>query len=153
MAHDGHLHTHPHPPIGHNGQSEATQWQTPHLHDGDHRHEGEPSEPDLDLVETAFLEGFRTAPDPTSFLRLAGIPFVGRRTGGATLSLLRVEIGQTTDVGGLTPHLGGASHRYDPLPAALTSRRQTLRFAYFDGGAVVELSLAEARSLESIVDR
>ena len=39
-------------------------------HDARARHE-----PDLDLVEMAFVEGFATATDPTSFLRLARIPF------------------------------------------------------------------------------
>ena len=151
MAHDGHFHGHhhPHAPIGHNGHG-ASQWQTPHLPDGTApAHDRHHAEPDLDLVETAFLEAFPRAPDPTSFLRLAGIPFVGRTADGRTLKLLRVEASQTTDVGSLTPHLGGQDFRYDPLPAAMTSRRETLAFAYHDGAAVVRLTLAEARSLEA----
>lgn len=148
MAHDGHFH--PHPPIGHNGHETASQWQTPHLPDGEVTPDHDHGEPDLDLVETAFVEGFRQASDPTSFLRLAGVPFVGRHGGTATLSLLRVELAQATDVGGLTPHLGGTSHRYDPLPASMTSRRDTLRFVYFDGAGTVDLSLPEARGLEAI---
>ena len=43
-------------------------------------------EADLDQVEAAFVEGFLAASDPTSFLRLAGIPFKatarGRREAG-----------------------------------------------------------------------
>ena len=35
-------------------------------------------EPDFDLVEAAFVTGFASAPDPTSFLRLARIPFTAR---------------------------------------------------------------------------
>lgn len=150
MAHDGHVHDHHHhAPIGHNGHG-ASQWQTPHLPDGaapahDHHHD----EPDLDLVETAFLDAFPRAADPTSFLRLAGIPFVGVAADGKTLKLLRVEANQTTDIGSLTPHLGGEGFRYDPLPAAMTSRRETLAFAYHDGTAVVRLTLAEVRALKA----
>jgi hypothetical protein len=149
MAHDGHAaeHHHPYTAPGHNSRA-ARQWQTPHLPEGHtHDHAHDHAEPDLDLVETAFLQSFPTAPDPTSFLRLAGVPFSGKAADGRTLRLLRVESSQTTDVGTLTPHLGGTDHRYDPLPAKLTSRRQTLAFAYFDGDTVVRLSLTEAKAL------
>jgi hypothetical protein len=66
------------------------------------------------------------------------------------LSLLRVEANAATDIGTLTPHLGGASFRYDPLPAAMTSRRKTLAFVYFDGGGLVRLSLADAKALTPV---
>jgi hypothetical protein len=80
MAHDGHPHHHHHGGhdhgphgIGHNAPRAATQWQTPHLSPGQAAPESAPAEPDLDLVETAFLDAFPAAPDPTSFLRLAGV--------------------------------------------------------------------------------
>ncbi len=156
MAHDGHLHhrhgghDHGSHGIGHNAPRGATQWQTPHLPPGQAAPESAPAEPDLDLVETAFLEAFPAAPDPTSFLRLAGVPFTGKGRDGVVLSLLRVEANAATDIGTLTPHLGGASFRYDPLPAAMTSRRKTLAFVYFDGGGLVRLSLAEAKALTPV---
>ena len=157
MAHDGHPHHHHHEPhgpgphpIGHNGPRAATQWQTPHLPPGQAAPESGPLEPDLDLVETAFVEAFPGAPDPTSFLRLAGVPFTGKGRDGVILSLLRVEANAATDIGTLTPHLGGVSFRYDPLPAAMTSRRKTLAFVYFDGGGLVRLSLAEAKALTPV---
>ncbi len=105
-------------------------------------------EPDFDLVESAFAESFPTASDPTSFLRLAGIPFAGRSADGTMLNLLRVEFEETTDVAAVTPHLGGGSVRVDPLPAQMVSRRRHLRFAYQGRSEIVRLSLAEARSLE-----
>ncbi|MEP0323463.1 hypothetical protein [Bauldia litoralis] len=158
MAHDGHHHGphdhhhhhHAHAPIGHNGATATTQWQTPHLPEGAARPEAAPSEPDLDLVETAFLEAFPRAPDVTSFLRLAGVPFVGRTGDGETLNLLRVEANQTTDIGSMTPHLGGGGYRYDPLPAAMTSRRQTLAFVYAGSTGATRLALAEAKALEDL---
>ncbi len=148
--HQGHDHHHHHGGAGHNGTAPARQWQTPHLIPGVTVPEAAPREPDLDLVETAFVDAFPRAPDPTSFLRLAGVPFVGESSEGKRLSLLRVEVSQTTDIGALTPHLGGTGHRYDPLPAKMTSQRQKLALVYFDGTAAVSLSLAEARALVNL---
>jgi hypothetical protein len=148
--HQGHDHHHHHGGAGHNGTAPARQWQTPHLIPGVTVPDASPREPDLDLVETAFVDAFPKAPDPTSFLRLAGIPFVGERADGTRLSLLRVEVNHTTDIGTLTPHLGGGSHRYDPLPAKMTSQRQKLALVYFDGTAPAVLSLAEAKALKNL---
>jgi hypothetical protein len=122
------------------------QWQTPHRSDGppaEHDH----GEPDLDLVEAAFVEGFGDAGDPTSFLRMAHVPFDAVSTDGARLSLLRVEVNAATDVGAITPHLGGTTFRYDPLPARMISRRKRLRFVYFDGQRLHSLDLAQVRAL------
>jgi hypothetical protein len=133
-------HNHIVPPRG------TVQWQTPHKpqqpEDDDHHRE-----PDLDLVEAAFVEGFSTASDPTSFLRLARIPFEATDASGAKLVMLRVETEATVDVGTLTPHLGGGSMRYDPLPAAMSARRRRLRFVYFDGSGARKLTLGEVRAL------
>jgi hypothetical protein len=132
--------------IGHNQASapaRPAQWQVLH---GDPKPSGsEPSSAvtDLDLIEEAFAEGFLAAGDPTSFLRLARVPFRGITSDGAELALLRVEIDSIADVGAITPHLGGDTFRYDPLPATMVSRRRRLRFIYFDGARLRPLSLAE----------
>jgi hypothetical protein len=132
-------HNHPRPPA-------TAQWQTPHLA---HSHAPEPvaGEPDLDLVEAAFVEGFTITTDATSFLRLARVPFEATTTDGAKLALLRVEVEALTDVGAITPHLGGGSFRYDPLPGRIASRRRRLRFIYFDGKATRALTLGGVREL------
>jgi hypothetical protein len=137
--------------VGHNHPSNAkrpVQWQTAHRDNAPTGEEGrDRTETDLDLVEAAFIEGFLLAGDPTSFLRLARVPFEGRAADGAKLALLRIEIDSVTDVGSITPHLGGASFRYDPLPARMASRRKRLRLIYFDGQKPRTLGLAEAASL------
>jgi hypothetical protein len=92
----------------------AAEWQTPHQPDG--APGASSPEPDLDKVEAAFVDGFLGAADPTSFLRLARVPFE-IAIDDARLKLLRVEIDALTDVGSLTPHLGGGTFRYDPLPS------------------------------------
>ena len=135
---------------GHNHAEPArklAQWQTPHLPAGA-RDPQSAAEADLDLVERAFLEGFATASDPTSFLRLAGIPFEADDGAGKRLVLLRVETDAVTDVGSVTPHVGGASFRYDALPAKMTTRRGRLRLVYFDGDGLRPLSLEQAKSLK-----
>lgn len=145
----GHRHDHGHAPgPGHNHARAArpVQWQTPHIGD-DHAHEPAAGEPDLDLVEAAFVDGFTVAADPTSFLRLARVPFEAKAADGAPLSLLRVEIEALTDVGAITPHLGGGSFRYDPLPGKIASRRRRLRFVYFDGKTTRPLCLGQVREL------
>ncbi len=136
--------------IGHNQANtpaRPAQWQVLH---GDPKPGGsEPSSAvtDLDLVEAAFAEGFLAAGDPTSFLRLARVPFQATTPDGAKLALLRVEIDSIADVGAITPHLGGDTFRYDPLPASMVSRRRRLRFIYFDGARLRPLSLAEIMAL------
>ena len=152
--HRGHDHDHPHHGNGSGGAGHnhapvargTVQWQTPHKPqqpDADLHH----GEPDLDLVEAAFVEGFSTASDPTSFLRLARIPFEAVDGAGAKLVMLRVETEAVLDVGSVTPHLGGETMRYDPLPAKMVARRRRLRFIYFDGSAPRLLTLAQVRDL------
>jgi hypothetical protein len=137
---------------GHNhvpAPQRVVQWQRPHLDDA-HTHgvgQDDRAEPDLDLVETAFVEAFASASDPTSFLRLAQVPFEATAPDGARLALLRVEVDAVTDVGSVMPHLGGDSFRYDPLPARMVTRRRRLRFVYGDGRDVRMLSFAEVRGL------
>ncbi|WP_421723834.1 hypothetical protein [Bauldia sp.] len=147
MAHDGD--NRPSPAAGHNSQHGVRQWQTPHRPDEALEHDDhDPIEADLDLVETAFLESFPTAADPTSFLRMANIPFTGTIGDGRLIHLLRVETYAVTDVGAITPRLGGDGVRYDPLPAKMTSRRQTLALIYTDGETTVDLTLSQARALK-----
>ena len=154
--HDGHDHDLPGQAnggtagIGHNHPApRALQWQR--AHGGKETATPTRTEPDLDLVEAAFTEGFFGASDPTSFLRLAQVPFEATSVDGKKLALLRVEIDAVTDVGGITPHLGGTSFRYDPLPARMVSRRKQLRFVYFDGQGQQSLTLDEVRGLSSLL--
>lgn len=143
-----HDHSHGHGGASHGRNDPPAQWQTPHRPEAD-----EPPTPDtgrdLDLVEQAFTEGFHAAADPTSFLRLSGVQFEGRDENGRRLVLLRVEQERLTDIGSITPQLGGGEFRYDPLPARLSSRRDRLRFLYFDGEQSVSLSFEQARALAS----
>jgi hypothetical protein len=139
------------PGVGHNAPPvpKAAQWQTPHRPaDAMPESDRVAGEPDIDLVEQAFVDGFLMAADVTSFLRLARVPFTATGHEGERLVLLRVELDAMTDVGSVTPHLGGGDFRYDPLPAKVVSRRRRLRFAYFDGKVVRQLPFDEVRRLK-----
>jgi len=140
-----HHHDHAHG-VGHNAASRTAQWQTPH-DPAASTGKADAPEPDFDLVEDAFISGFTNAPDPTSFLRLARIPFEGKTREGDVLQLLRVETDEAVDIASLSPGLGGTAMRYDPLPAKMVSRRRQLAFIYFDGKAVRRLSFSEALAL------
>jgi hypothetical protein len=152
--HRGHDHDHHHhgngaAGVGHNHAQPmkgTVQWQTPHTTQPPQT-EQQNGEPDLDLVEAAFVEGFARTSDPTSFLRVARIPFEAADGTGAKLVLLRVETQAVTDVGSVTPHLGGGSLRYDPLPSKMVAQRRRLRFVYFDGAGLRPLTLGEVRAL------
>ena len=72
-------------------------------------------------------------------------PLAAPPADGATLGLLRVETEVVADVGAVTPHLGGGSFRYDPLPARLVPRRRRLRFVYFDGAGLRPFTFAAIR--------
>ena len=136
--------------IGHNRSlpPQAIQWQRPHLASESNITDlAAQIEADLDLVENAFSEGFAVTSDPTSFLRLAQVPFEAVAPDGKRLVLLRVETDAVADVGAITPHFGADSFRYDPLPAAMVSWRRRLRFIYFDGQAPRALKLEEVRAL------
>jgi hypothetical protein len=135
---------------GHNHAAQPkplAQWQTPHLDPGHAGNRAPEGEPDLDLVEIAFADAFMVAADPTSFLRLAQVPFEATAADGEKLVLLRVEVEAVTDVGSTMPHLGGETFRYDPLPASLVTRRRRLRFIYSDGRQPHALNFAEVRAL------
>jgi hypothetical protein len=135
---------------GHNHAAEpkpVAQWQTPHLDSARAADVPPVHEPDLDLVEIAFVEAFSITVDPTSFLRLAQVPFEMTAADGRSLVLLRVEVEAVTDVGSMMPHMGGSSFRYDPLPASLVERRRKLRFVYADGQGLRALNFAEVRAL------
>lgn len=137
--------------IGHNAlHMEPAQWQVPHINHEHHEEQAISDEyKDLDLVEKAFIEALANASDTTSLLRLSGIPFVGINKEGVRLHLLRVEHQSAVDVGSLTPHLGGGSFHYSPLPAKMSSRRDALTFTYHDEkNKLVPLSLHEARELQ-----
>jgi hypothetical protein len=142
-----HTHSHAHGP-GHNRPGpHATQWQKPLSRDAT---PAPTAEPDFDLVEEAFCDAAQTASDPTSFLRLAGVPFVADLGGGKRMRLLSYSIASETEVGAVAPGFEAAEPVYHPLPAARVRKLRRLRFTYHTAEGVKEFSLYEVRNLPDL---
>ena len=97
------------------------------------------------LLEQAFIAGFRTAADPASFLRLAGVPRELERNDDV-LRLLEVRIVERTVVGAVTPGFGTRQLVYHPFPSALTTGDASVAFVYCGEKGVRELAWDEAMS-------
>ena len=112
------------------------------LHTHPHPHAGETAE-ELQVIEAAFIAGFREAPDKQAFLRLSGIPLSLDRPGATALKLIEVKLTDNYQVGSASPGFATRELSYQPLPAALVGHGTTLTFVYVAVDALVEKPLAE----------
>ena len=93
---------------------------------------------DYHVIEAAFVDGFRTAPDKRAFLQLARVPFeLG------PLKLLDVRLDETFTVGAASRGFGSAELVYHPLPGEMVARRLALVFVYVSATETREMSLAD----------
>ena len=150
--HAGHEHEHHQgngASAGHNHGTppHAAKWQTPHLPHNRARDEHHHHEADSGYGGKGFRREFYDQHRSDQFLATGARAIEAFDRAGRRLQLLRVETDSITDVGSVTPHLGGNSMRFDPLPASMVSQRRRWRFVYFDGGAARLLTLGEVREL------
>jgi hypothetical protein len=131
-GHDHHGHDHGHD----NHHARAHDKVAEHQHRQWHEEE-------LKEVETAFIAGFRDAPDKQAFLRLSGVPLGLERAGQTSLKLIEVKLEDTFTIGSASPGFGTRELSYQPLPAALVARATKLRFVYVSVDDLAEKSLAE----------
>jgi hypothetical protein len=108
----------------------------PHLHPRGEQEEG------ARLLEQAFIAGFRSATDPTSFLRLARVPQELERDGDL-LHLVELRIVERTVVGAVTPGFGTRQLVYHPYPSALTSATSATVLVYCGEKGIRELAWDE----------
>ena len=119
-----------------------------HLHDGaDDRgsvQDGTPADHgDATLLEATFIEGFRSAEDKASFIRLAGVPHDIPGEDGQGLKLIEVRIADAFEVGTASPGFGTSELVYHPFPGAMVRRRTRLRFVYCSLYETRELTWAD----------
>lgn len=112
------------------------------VHTHPHPHAGENAE-ELKAVETAFIAGFRDAPDKQAFLRLSNIPLSLERPGATALKLIEVKLTDSYQVGSASPGFATRELSYQPLPAALVGHSTNLSFVYVAVDSVVEKPLSE----------
>ena len=93
-------------------------------------HDALPADAGDDLLERAFVEGFRAASDKASFLRLTGIPLETDIDGEPGYKLMEVRLADTFTVGSAAPGFGGGGLVYHPFPGELVRQVAELTFVY-----------------------
>jgi len=114
-----------------------------HLHSHDHNHhhadhlhshahgDSERDRPEeLKALTTAFVEGFRSAADKTSYLRLAGVPFERTGRDGLKMHLVDATIMANWQIGTASPAFGSRELSYLPYPGNMVTGRETMSFVY-----------------------
>lgn len=153
MPHDHPSHEHHHAPTSH-GHNRAPKgyaaWELPRDDASGSANDSTESEPDFDLVEKSFVDGAHNHPDPTSFLRLASVPFHARLADGNEGYLLGYVIEDVVEVGSVMPTIGDGPANYNVVPASRVAKRRHLYFQYWTKKGEVRLSLAQARGLKSV---
>jgi hypothetical protein len=113
-----------------------------HNHPPDHQHlhshpHGEPEvaspgklRDDDALLADALMEGFDTADDKPSFLRVARVPAHLHGVEGEVLRLVDVELRYAYQVGTASPAFNAKELVYLPFPASMVRERADMIFVY-----------------------
>lgn len=137
--HHGHGHNHP---------------QGDHLHS--HVHGGHQSARIEEMQELAasFIDGFRSAEDKTSYLRLAHIPFTIDGEDGLKMNLVDAAINSNWQIGTASPAFASRELVYMPFPGKMVQHREKMTFTYVSltGRRDVDLTEFLSRSLEADSD-
>ena len=84
----------------------------------------------LRLMEAAFIDGFRRAPDKLAFLLLARVPLEIDSEGAEGLKLVEVKFEESYEVGSAHPGFGSRDLVYQPLPGTMIQSETRLSFVY-----------------------
>jgi hypothetical protein len=139
-----HDHDHHHARYGHNGGP------ADHLHSHRHGHSGHESAEELKVLTSAFVDGFRTAADKTSYLRLAGIPFQRRGTDGLTLHLVDASIVANWQIGTASPAFATRELAYLPFPGSMVTSRETMTLTYVSLTERADVDLVQILAARSV---
>ena len=132
--HHSHDHSHDHE---HNGHARVQAHLHGHNHAGpDHLHSHVHGPSNADLADelqglaTSFIEGFRSAEDKTSYLRLAGVPFHRPGSDGLIQHLVDAAISSNWQVGTASPAFASRELVYMPFPGPMVQAREIMTFTY-----------------------
>ncbi len=104
-----------------------------HAH-GDHLHSHMPDADkaeELKLLTAQFIDGFTTANDKMSYLRLAGVPLeIEAPDGGPSMKLVDVQLTTEWQVGTASPSFGSRELSYLPYPGDMVTERTNMNFIY-----------------------
>lgn len=107
-----------------------------HHHDADHLHShvhGDSARERLEELQTLatnFIEGFRSASDKTTYLRLAGIEFQVPGSDGLTMNLVDASIASNWQIGTASPAFASRELVYMPFPGNMVAHRENMTFTY-----------------------
>jgi len=123
-GHHHHHHAHDHAHHGHGHNHAHGEHLHSHMHDEDQA-------ADLQVLATQFIDGFVTAADKTSYLKLAGVPFERPGKGGAiALKLVDVQLTTEWQVGTASPSFGSRDLSYLPFPGEMVRERTNMGLVY-----------------------
>lgn len=112
--HHGHDHNHPHD----------------HLHSHVHGASDHDKARELQVLATSFVDGFRSAKDKTSYLRVSGIPFAKEGGDGLTLNLVDARIESNWQLGSASPAFASKELVYMPFPGEMVQERERMVLTY-----------------------
>lgn len=147
MGHSHHNHHHDHGEghhhhghgVGHNHVHDDAD----HLHSHVHGTSGHERTEELQVLATSFVDGFRSAEDKTSYLRLAGIPFQKPGADGLTMSLVDASIASNWQIGTASPAFASRELVYMPFPGNMVAHRETMTFTYVSLTERADVDLVE----------
>ena len=134
-SHVGHAHAHDHG-VGHNHDAMAIE----HLHSHVHGTSATERREEVQILAASFIDGFRSAGDKTSYLRVARIPFQRTGTDGLTLNLVDAAIVSNWQIGTASRAFASKELVYMPFPGSMVTARETMTFTY--------VSLSERRDID-----
>lgn len=121
---DGHSHSHGHDHAHGPGHNHAHGHEL-HSHPrADHRAD------EIRALAATFVDGFRSAEDKTSYLRLAGVPDSIPGPDGLARRLVDITISDGYQVATASPGFGTRELVYLPFPGAMIAPRTTLVMTY-----------------------
>ena len=112
-----------------------------HLHSHIRSSSGETRAAEIRTLATAFIEGFRSASDKTSYLRLSGIPFSRQGQDGLAMHLVDARILSHWQIGTASPAFASRELVYLPYPGEMVNDRETMTFTYVSLTERVDIDL------------
>ena len=104
-----------------------------HAH-GEHLHSHMPDADkakELQVLAAQFIDGFTSAKDKMSYLRLAGVPLeIDAPDGGPLMKLVDVQLTTEWQVGTASPSFGSRELSYLPYPGDMVTERTNMNFIY-----------------------
>lgn len=130
-THGGHHHPHDHShDRGHSHLHGHNHAGPEHLHSHVHGPSMADRAEELKDLAVSFIEGFRSAEDKTSYLRLAGVPFHRPGTDHLVQHLVDANIVSNWQIGTASPAFASRELVYMPFPGSMVKSRETMTFTY-----------------------